>query len=188
MPNPNKKWTRRCSALFVWTAARCQTRTRNGRSRQQQVAGSSRQQQAAAGSSRHQHPAAGSRQHTAASSRQPVADSSSRQRADAKPEQEMDSPMFGTVCLDRRQMPNPNKKWRVQVVAPLTWEAARCQTRTRNGLADVRQCLSGPPPDAKPEQEMGGFRLVWFSRVRTGGQEYILIRNKNRSQVSRLQQ
>ena len=30
MPNPNKKWTRRCSAMFVWTAARCQTRTRNG--------------------------------------------------------------------------------------------------------------------------------------------------------------
>ena len=148
-----------------------------GSSRQRAVAGSSGQQVAVAGTSRQQQ-GAGSRQHTAASSRQPVADSSSRQRADAKPEQEMDSPMFGTVCLDRRQMPNPNKKWRVQVVAPLTWEAARCQTRTRNGLADVRQCLSGPPPDAKPEQEMDASRLGSFSRVRTGGQENILIRNK----------
>ena len=32
------------------------------------------------------------------------------QQAAAKPEQEMDVHMFGNVGLDRRHMPNPNKK------------------------------------------------------------------------------
>ena len=142
-----------------------------GNIQQQTAAGSCRRQRVGSRqqSSGSKQQAACSRQEGTGSGRQQAA-ANSRQQADAKPEQEMEFHMFGNVCLERCQMPNPNKKRGVQVGAPCMWASAwapgRCQTQTRNGVSDVRQCLFGTLPNAKPKQEMRvqvGAPCMWAS-------------------------